>query len=117
MLLEPWLHFLHVLGAITWVGGGVMLSVIGMRVRQSENAGLIREFVKTLSYAGLRILAPAMVTVLISGALLVLTSPGWKFTQLWILLALGAFLVAFLIGAVYLSRIAMELQRLAAARI
>ena len=27
--LEPWIHSIHVLGAIIWVGGGVMLSLIG----------------------------------------------------------------------------------------
>jgi uncharacterized membrane protein len=31
MTLEPWLLFLHILGAITWIGGGVMLSLIGAR--------------------------------------------------------------------------------------
>lgn len=50
--------------------------------------------------------------VLVTGVWLVLISADWKFTQLWILLALGAFVVAFLIGAVYLSRVAMQLERL-----
>jgi uncharacterized membrane protein len=38
---------------------------------------------------------------------------AWDFGQLWVLLALGLFAVAFLIGAVYLSRIGTRLQRLA----
>ncbi len=112
MTLESWLLFLHILGAITWIGGGIMLSLIAARTRHSEDPHYIADFAKTLSYVGLRVLAPAVVTVLLTGILMVFISAGWEFTQLWILLALGIFVVAFLLGAVYLSRVALELQRL-----
>ena len=112
-ILEPWIHFIHVLGASIWVGGGVMLSLIGARARKSEDPRLIGEFARTLSYVGLRVLTPAVVAVLLSGLWLVLTGSEWKFTQLWVLLGLGAFILAFLIGAIYLSRIAIQLDRVA----
>ncbi len=112
-ILEPWIHFIHVLGAIIWVGGGVMLSLIGARARKSDDPRLIGEFARTLSYIGLRVLTPAVVAVLLSGLWLVLTGSEWKFTQLWVLLGLGAFILAFLIGAIYLSRIAIQLDRVA----
>jgi uncharacterized membrane protein len=111
MTLEPWLHLAHVAGAILWVGGGVMLSLIGFRARRSGDVALIREFARTLSYVGLRLLTPAVVVVLVSGVWLVLASAEWSLTQLWVLLALGAFVVAFLVGAVYLSRSALQLER------
>ena len=113
MTLEPWLHLAHILGAIIWVGGGVVLSLVGVRARQSEDPSLIREFARMLSYVGLRVLTPAVVVVLVSGIWLVLAGAEWNFTQLWILFGLGAFVVVFLIGAVYLSRIAIQLERLA----
>jgi uncharacterized membrane protein len=112
MTLEPWLHFLHIVGAIIWVGGGVMLSLVGARARKSEDPHIIAEFARTLSYVGLRILMPAVVVVLVAGVWLVLISSEWDFTQLWVLLGLGAFVLAFLIGAVYLSRVAISLERL-----
>ncbi len=112
-IIEPWVHFIHVLGAIIWVGGGVMLSLIGARTRKSEDPRLIGEFARTLSYVGLRVLTPAVVAVLLSGLWLILTGSEWKFTQLWVLLGLGAFILAFLIGAIYLSRIAIQLDRVA----
>jgi len=114
LTLEPWLLFLHILGAIIWIGGGIMLSLIAARTRRSDDPRSIAEFAKTLSYVGLRVLAPAVITVLLTGILMVLVSAGWEFTQLWILLALGIFVIAFLLGAVYLSRVALELQRLTA---
>ncbi|MFZ0546630.1 MAG: DUF2269 family protein [Candidatus Promineifilaceae bacterium] len=114
MNIITWLKFGHILGAIIWIGGGVMLSLIGVRVRQSEDPNFIREFSRTLSYVGLRVLMPAVIAVLVFGVWLMLISPAWRITQLWILLALGAFALTFLIGAVYLSRIALALERLTA---
>ena len=114
MNLLPLLKFGHILGVMIWIGGGVMLSLIGIRTRQSEDAYYIREFSRTLSYVGLRVLMPAVIAVLVFGVLMVFAFSSWKFTQLWILLALGAFALAFVIGAVYLSRIALALDKLTA---
>ncbi len=111
MSLEPWLHFAHITGAVIWVGGGVMLSIIGGRARRSGNVALLGEFARTLSYVGLRVFTPAVVVVLVTGVWLVFAEGSGDFTQLWVLLALGAFAVAFLIGAVYLSRSAIRLER------
>jgi hypothetical protein len=43
----------------------------------------------------------------------VLASSAWKLSQLWVVVALGLFGVAFLIGAVYLSRVGIALERVA----
>jgi uncharacterized membrane protein len=115
MNFGPWLHFAHVTGAVVWVGGGVVLSVIGRRVRRSGDATVLAEFARTLSYVGLRVFTPAVVVVLVTGVWLVFAEQTGNFTQPWILLALAAFAVAFLIGAVYLSRSAIQLERLMSA--
>ena len=114
MNLLTWLKFGHILGAMIWIGGGVMLSLIGIRTRQSEDPHHIREFSRTLSYVGLRVLMPAVIAVLVFGVWMVLAFSAWQFTQLWILLALAAFALAFVIGAVYLSRIALALDKITA---
>ena len=41
MTLDSWLHFGHVLSAIVWVGGGLMLSIVGLRVRASGEPNAI----------------------------------------------------------------------------
>src|SRR4051812_38679815 len=113
MSLEPWLHLGHVLGAIVWVGGGLMLSVVAMRVRKSADPNAIPEFARMLTYLGLRVFAPAVLAVLVFGVWMVLISSEWNFGQGWVPLAIGLLLVAFLIGAVYLGRIGIALQRAA----
>ena len=107
-----WLVFAHIAGAMVWVGGGLMLSVIGMRTKGTGDLHSIREFAKTLSFVGLRVFTPAVLVILASGVWMVLAGSG-DFTELWILLALAGFAVAFVIGAVYLSRTAIELDRVA----
>ena len=113
MDLVPWLHLIHVAAATIWVGGGVTLSVIGVRARRSDNPVVVGDFARLLSYVGLRVFTPAVVVVLLSGIGLVLADSEWNFTQVWVLLGIVAFAVAFLIGAVYLSRSAIRLERLA----
>ena len=110
---QPWVLLAHIAGAVVWVGGGVALSLIGVRVRKSGDLAVTNEFARTLSYLGLRMFMPAVVVVLLSGIGLVLLGFSGDFAKLWIVLALGGFVLAFLIGAVYLSRSAIRLERLA----
>ena len=107
-----WLHFAHIIGAIVWVGGGLMLGVIGLRARRSGDIGIIRDFAQTLAYVGLRLFMPAVLVLLVTGVWLVL-SGGGNFGQLWVLLALGGFAVAFVIAVGYLSGVVVELERVA----
>ena len=110
-----WLHFVHVLSAMVWVGGGLTLSLIGLRVRSSGNPAAIAEFGKTLPFVGLRVLMPSVVLVLVTGVWMVLSGSGWNFSELWVRLGLALFVLAFLIGAVYLSRVGIQLDRASAA--
>lgn len=114
MIWEPWIHFLHVSAAVVWLGGGVMLSIVGIRARRSSDRAVVGEFARLLSYAGLRVFTPSVLVVLATGLWLVLAGSEWSFGQAWILLALAAFGAAFAIGAVFLSRSALRLERVAA---
>jgi uncharacterized membrane protein len=108
-----WLKFLHIVGATVWLGGGSTLVLVGIRARRSSDPNALREFARLVPYVGMRLLGPAWIVVLITGVWMVLVSAAWKFSQLWVLLALGLFAVAFLVGAVYMSRVGTQLQRMA----
>jgi uncharacterized membrane protein len=110
---EPWIHFAHITAAVVWVGGGLMLALLASRARRSEDLAVVAEFARLLPYAGLRVLTPSVVVVLLTGLWLVLAGSEWTLTQSWVLLALGGFALAFVIGAVYLSRTAIQLERAA----
>jgi uncharacterized membrane protein len=112
MDLDTWLHFLHVSGAVAWVGGGLMLSVVGRRAKTSGDLAVIRNFAGTLSYTG-RVFFPAVLLVVVTGVWMVFSEWDGDFTRPWVLLALTGFALAFLIGAVFLSRAAIGLGRVA----
>ena len=111
--LEPWLHLLHVVAATVWLGGGVAMVLVAARTRSSSNAQAMTEFARTIPFVGIRVLGPALVVVLATGLAMVLTSAAWSFTQPWVLIGLGLFAIAFLIGAVFMSRAGIRLDRAA----
>jgi uncharacterized membrane protein len=110
MELEPWLHLVHIGGAIVWVGGGLMLTIVGSRARQSGDMAVMSHFARMLSLVGLRVFAPSVLVVVASGVWLVITQSR-EFTELWVLLALAAFAAAFVIGALVQRRNAIALER------
>jgi putative copper export protein len=109
MTLYEWLLLGHVLSAMVWVGGGLMLVLVARRARASSDPRAVIDFGENLSYIGPRVLAPSVVGVLVFGVWMVLDSAAWDFGQAWILVAIGLFAVAVLIGAVYLSRVALQM--------
>ena len=56
---------------------------------------------------------PAVILVLVTGVWMVIANAEWHFSQFWVLFALGLFAIAFLIGAVYLSRVGIQMERYA----
>ena len=112
--MVSWLLFVHVLSAMVWLGGGLTLMVAGFRARSSSRPEAVAEFARTVPFVGLRILMPSVVLLLVTGVWQVLASSAWSFSQLWVRLALGLFILAFLVGAIYLSRVGIGLARAAA---
>lgn len=88
-----------------------MLSILGSRARASGDPNAVAEFARTLAYAGPRVLGPATVGTLVFGVWLVARSEAWDFSQPWVRIGTTLFVIAFLIGAVYLGRTGLQLQR------
>ncbi len=56
MDVEPWVHFLHVAAASVWVGGGIIMAVVGVHTRRSTDPARLADFAQLLPFAGLRVL-------------------------------------------------------------
>jgi uncharacterized membrane protein len=109
-----WLFFLHVLGAMIWVGGVALLNVLVADVLRRDDPDDVARFSRTLRTIGPALLAPSMLAVLVFGIWMVVDSDAWDFDQAWVWLAIVAFVVMFLVGAAFQSRSALGAERASA---
>jgi uncharacterized membrane protein len=111
--LYDWLLFLHVLAAMVWLGGGVMLAAIAAYTLRNPDPAAVGRFSGTMRATAPFVLAPATLAVLGLGIALVLDTDSWDFGQLWVQLGAGLFAAAFVIGAAWQSRTALAAARAA----
>lgn len=111
MSLYEWLLFLHIVAAIVWIGGGVVLQILGLRLARSRDGPGMLKFTRDIEFLGPRIFAPTSLAVLGLGVWMVLVSDAWAFSQLWIVLALVAYGISFLIGITYFGPAAKRIER------
>jgi uncharacterized membrane protein len=109
--LYDWLMFVHIVAAMVWVGGLVVLTILATQALRSNQPDTVARFVGSLRVTGPLLFAPAMALVLGLGIWMVVDSDAWSFGQGWVRLALGLFAVAFVVGAVFQSRAAILAQR------
>lgn len=109
--LYDWLLFGHIVAAMVWLGGGVLLAALAVRVLRSREPDEVERFLGNLRVIGPAVLAPASMGVLGLGVWLVLDSSTWDFSQLWVQLALGVFAAAFLLGPAVVGRAAINAGR------
>jgi uncharacterized membrane protein len=109
--LYDWLLLLHLLGAMVWLGGLAILTVLVTLALRSRDPQAISRFVQSLRVVGPATFVPSMAAVLGFGIWMVVHSDAWDFDQTWIQIAFGLFAAAFLVGAVFQSRSAIGAQR------
>jgi uncharacterized membrane protein len=94
--LYPWLKYGHILLAIVAVGFNFSYGILlGRAVREPEHLGHVLRTVKVLDD---RFATPSYLLLLVLGLALVFIGP-YDITDLWILLALGLYVILVVIGA------------------
>ena len=96
------LLFCHLLAAMFWVGGDLMLQMFYLRARATGPEAVV-QFAKNAEWVGLRLLNPVAILVVIFGVLLVIEVDGYEFSQFWISAALAMFLASAITGAAFLG--------------
>ena len=104
------LLFVHVLGAIVWVGGDVTLQAIGTRLRRSNDPVQMAQFAGHTEWIGTRVLTPAAVVIVTAGVFMVLDA--WSFELLWVIIGIGGFLYSLVAGAVLLGPLSGKTGRM-----
>lgn len=94
------IKYVHILCAITWVGGALILQLLAMRVTRSPDPQDVPKFLGHLEFLGKFVLEPASVLLLVAGVLM--TIQRWAFQQTWISIAIVLWLASLVAGSFYL---------------
>jgi uncharacterized membrane protein len=94
---ELWL-FLHVMGAITWIGGAIAIQVFGILTKRAADPAKTAFLLGNVSWLVMRVFLPAALLVLVAGIGLVETG-FWDWDEpfvrwglvLWALVSVVAF--------------------------
>jgi uncharacterized membrane protein len=107
-----WLKLFHVLAAVTWVGGDIMIFIMSRRIAKQNDPQRAVGFVHDLGEIGQRVLAPVSIVLIVFAISLVAYSPAWNFTDTWIELAILGYLATFVTGVFFLGPSAGKIEKL-----
>ena len=99
---EFWL-FLHVLGAITWVGGAAAIQVFGVLTKRAADPAKTAFFIGNVSWTVLRVFLPASLLVFVSGVGLI-ESGFWDWDEEFIVVGLVLWAAVSLVAFGFLAR-------------
>jgi uncharacterized membrane protein len=99
---------IHVVVAVIWVGGGLMLTVDGIRARRETNPASVVAVAQRAAFWGEKVFAPAGLVVFVMGiAMMINTDWGWG--HFWIVVGLIGYASTFITGIAVLSPMAKKI--------
>jgi hypothetical protein len=105
--------FLHVAFAITWLGGGLIMVILGTAADRAKDDTDLVWIVRKVAWAAERIYVPASILTLIFG--LSTTWFGGLWSHLWVLLGLAGIASTIFLGVVVLTPRAKKVESIFAA--
>lgn len=102
---------IHVGVAVFWVGGGLLLTVLGLRAERARDAEDLATIARQAAFAGEKLFAPAGLVVLAMGIAMVINE-HIGFGTPWIDIGLAGFASTFVTGIAVLAPLAKKISRL-----
>ncbi|HST26042.1 MAG TPA: hypothetical protein VLJ76_08620 [Gaiellaceae bacterium] len=106
-----WLLTVHVLAAVMWVGGAVMLTLLGLMTLALRDPIRLSQFAQQVAFLGGRYFPPLSLMVVGFGFGLV-SKGSWSYSDTWIQIGIAGWAASFVIGAGYLGPHAKKLAHL-----
>jgi uncharacterized membrane protein len=99
---EFWL-FLHVVAAITWVGGAGAIQVFGVLTKRAADPAKTVFFARNVAWTVMRVFLPASILAFVSGVGLVETG-GWDWGEPFVVFGLVLWAAVSLVAFGFLAR-------------
>jgi uncharacterized membrane protein len=99
---ELWL-FLHISGAIVWIGGATLAQVLGVLAQRSRDPARTAALGRDMAFVGPKVFLPASLLVLLTGIALT-RNEGWDWTEPFIVFGLVGWAAVAFTAFVYITR-------------
>lgn len=88
--------FLHVASAVVWIGGALIMVLLGIRADRAKNNDELFAIVLQVAWAGERVYVPASISTLVFGLIAAWLGNLWG--ELWIILGLVGVVITIGLG-------------------
>src|SRR3954453_8583563 len=105
---------LHVLMAIVWIGGALMIQLFAFRILVDSDPRRIADFTKDVEFIATRTFIPASLTLLVLGFVL-MHQGGWDW-RFWSVFAIALWAISFVAGAAFIGPESGRIGKLIEAR-
>jgi uncharacterized membrane protein len=105
---------LHVLFAIVWIGGALMIQLFAFRVLREDDSSRIARFASDVEFIATRTFIPSSLLLVVLGFVL-MHQGHWQW-HFWAIFALVVWALSFLSGALYLGPTSGKIGKLIAER-
>jgi uncharacterized membrane protein len=103
--------WVHVTGAVLWVGGGLTLTILALRAERSADPAEMAMIARQAAFVGERVFAPVGLLVLLAGIGMVINL-HWGWGTTWIVIGLVGYAITFLTGLLVLGPQAKRIGQL-----
>jgi uncharacterized membrane protein len=104
--------FLHIVGAIVWIGGVIAVNIISVRIAREKEGAALAALSRQSRFYGVAVIGPAAGLTLLAGIVMIAVSGLGA--PLWVIWGFAAILVSMGLGATLIRRLGEELSQVAA---
>lgn len=102
----------HVMVAVFWVGGGLTLTVLGLRAERLDDPNEVVVLARQAGFVGEKFFAPAGLLVFLMGIAMMLHT-DWGWGKFWVIAGLIGYISTFVTGVGVLSPLGKKIGELA----
>ncbi len=106
-----WLKSVHVIASVMWVGGAIMLTLLGLMTLAERDPVRMAQFARQVSFLGGRYFPPLSLMVVGFGFWMV-EHADLGYDATWLQIGIGGWIASFVVGAGYLGPHSTKLARL-----
>jgi uncharacterized membrane protein len=104
--------FLHIVGAIGWIGGVVTFNILSARAAREKDQTVLAAMTGLMRFNGMAVIGPASGLTLIAG--IVMLAVSGLGVPLWVIWGFATMIVSVALGATLIRRANEEVREMAA---